>query len=289
MVKLADFLSPRGIAVVEEAKEAVAPVKVATKHIPYIEGLWNALEESSKGLDAKRQYIKEVDALGLDVASIDELKKDVSASEKKIAAGRDGLLRIKKALAAGCEPTTPNKTWFGGYIDKVKTDSYGYAKKDNWPNNNYSYYGGNGALVFKAPIPLAALQRYASVKPLFDDVRVYSPRREDFEWVADPVPHDPVIYGAISYLGKPEYFEIARWDIDADLANVFGKTIKAEKPEKKAATVTTVTGPSDFGLSSDKLLTTMAFDTFKQQIYTSFDSAVLENVKPKKSRKKKAG
>lgn len=200
-------------------------VKVATKHIPYVESLWNELEASRKAVELKEAYIREANKIGVKTASVSAMEREVVADRAKIDTGVKTLTRIKQALALGLEPTTPNTQWYAGSLGEAPRDQYGNRPSEHWPCRNVTGYIWYMA-EFKGPIPLEALSKYAAVQHIVDDVRVYSPRMEDFDRVPDPVPHDPVIIGSIQHLSKPQYFEIARWDVDQDLASLFGQTMK---------------------------------------------------------------
>ena len=215
-------------------KEEPPEIQVDPKYIDYIEGFQSQILEASEGISRKREYILRANALGMtNIPALDTLESDVTKTNDRIRLAGVKLDRIKQMLALGYEPTSLNTDWYAGHLHSPRPSFNGNPAPETWPHKAFQETSlSRGAYVFRAPIPLSALERYAGVKGLVDDVRVYSPRKEDFAWVPEPVPHDPVLVGKIDILSNPQYFEIARWDIDADLAEVFGKTLKDDDSPK---------------------------------------------------------
>jgi hypothetical protein len=211
------------------------PVQVATQHIPFVETLWMRLVAAREQLAAKEDYLRQVGQLSVRVDSLTRVADGALADSQAIRKAEVDLDRIKKVLAFGCEPTTPPE-WFCGHLTapkKVKAKDGRFDGREEYPSETWPQWSpetryrsktrDRDTHVYTGPMPAIALQRYAAVKSLIDDVRVYSPRPEDFETIRedDPSP-DPVLIGMIAFLGEPQYFEIARWDIDKDLAAIFG-------------------------------------------------------------------
>lgn len=197
---------------------------VETRHIPYIETLWNQLQDARAQLAAKEQYVREAAALGVKVAAVERVADATATDGAAVRRAVDELERIKQLLAAGAEPTTPPRDWYCGALTKPEPmgkDRWGddvYPQED-WPNRSTS----RSVAFFQGAMPVEALRRYAATKHLIDDARVYSPRETDFYRMPEPELRDPVLIGLVTFLGTSHYFELARWDIDADLAVVFGK------------------------------------------------------------------
>lgn len=211
-------------------------IQVATKHIPYVESLWNKLETAQERQRAKEEYLRTASGLGIRTASLSGLADAAISEAKVIRTGGKTLDRIKRVLAAGAEPTTPPKQWFCGMVEtpkKIRDWNQVRAPKvwprETWPHTaegslSINWRTTDDIRVFKGAIPLVALQKLAATKPDLDDVRIYSPHVDDFQTLRNPAPRDPVMIGLIDFLGEKQYFEIARWDIDKDLAAIFTTT-----------------------------------------------------------------
>lgn len=205
-----------------EAHLAPPPIQVETKHIPFIEPLWNKIEETKRVIALKEGYIKTVDEIGLDIESIRLVREQIEKGRQGVAQAETVLRRIKMALAAGCEPATPPTNWFVGHLNAPSKDGNGYHPRETWPGyDGYYVSSRGGALTFTSAIPAEALVKYADLKGLFDDTRVYSPNKRDFMLEENPAPRDPVILGMIELMKEKYYFEIVRWDITEDLAAIF--------------------------------------------------------------------
>lgn len=207
-------------------KVKVVPL-VETRHIDYVETLFNRLTAAKESLAKREEYVRSVAGLGVKSEAAQRVANIALEEGRNVHAAEATLNRIRMVLNLGAEPTTPPITWFCGHIEepkrvKVRT-SWGTDRRypeETWDARRpYS----RATLVFGSAIPAEALQRYAATKPYIDDARIYSPREEDFEKKFNPVPRDPVLIGKISFLGKDEFFEIARWDIDEDLAALFSR------------------------------------------------------------------
>ena len=198
------------------------PIQVASRHIPYVEPLWTRLTAAQKAVADKEEYVRTAGQLGVRLMAVTTLADGTETDAKAVRKAAADLQRIKRLLAVGAEPTTP-PDWYCGHLTEPPktTDRWGEERypAETWPSRNWS--GRGTALVFNSAIPLDALQRYAAAKPLIDDARIYSPRDEDFYRLPEPQPRDPVLIGMVRFLGEPQYFEIARWDIDRDLATLF--------------------------------------------------------------------
>lgn len=207
----------------------VPVVSVATKHIPYIETLWARLEGAKTAQRTREEYVRAASQMGLKLKALEHVADKVLADPKGIRAGEAALLRVKMVLAAGCEPTTPPAGWYCGALrepKKVKsTDGWDNEirrfPRETWPDYRTRWSSERTVSTYVGPIPIEVIQKLAVVEPLVDDIRVYSPREEDFRANVNPQPRDPVAIGAIDLLGERHYFELARWDIDSDLATVF--------------------------------------------------------------------
>lgn len=208
-----------------KTREREAPT-VEVKHIPYVEGLWNDLVEAKATLASREEYLKTASQLGLKVNTVDGLAEDILADYKAVSDGGKALNRIKHLLAMGAEPTEVPAHWYCGHIEapkKIKI-SRPFGNDEKWyPNETWphQWVSNAAALVFNGPIPLNALRRYAAAKPYVDGARIYSPNINDFSQLRNPKRLDPVLIGSVYYLGQNLYFEIARWDIDKDLEQVF--------------------------------------------------------------------
>lgn len=213
-------------APVVESRSAVA-TKVDTRHIPYVEALWNRLQAARQQVAAKEDYLREAGRLGVKVAAVANVALAAADDAEATAQAAGALERVKRVLALGAEPTTPPEAWYCGMLaqpEPIRRDRSGEPvyPDETWPRRYRSSYRDTVS-VFQGAMPLAALQRYAAAKDMIDDVRVYSPREDDFRQMPAPELRDPVLIGRIDFLGEPHYFELARWDIDKDLAVVFGR------------------------------------------------------------------
>jgi hypothetical protein len=208
-----------------KARPRTEPVTtVASRHIPFVETLWLRLRDAKTDVAAKEDYLRQVGNLGVHVESLTTVADAAVADAKAVRKAEVDLERIKRVLSFGCEPTTPPE-WYCGHLAEPAKDSRGDYADETWPQAG-SYYSRDRTRVYRGPIPATALQRYAAVAPLIDDARIYSPREDDFRQLRNPEPIDPVIIGMIRFLGEPQYVEIARWDIDRDLASIFGRVEK---------------------------------------------------------------
>lgn len=211
-----------------------APVPVSTQHIPYVETLWNQLVEARERATKQEEYVRTASQLGVKVDAIERVANTAALGGREVAIAGKTLDRIKRVLAAGCEPTTPPEQWFCGMLTMPKRvtrtdpqlgDTFKGYPDETWPSQNLDRYRSPfrqlTVRVFSGAMPIEAVQKLATVKGDLDDVRVYSPSYEDFDQLRNPVVRDPVLIGRIDFLGEPHYFEIARWDIDADLAALF--------------------------------------------------------------------
>lgn len=199
---------------------ATTPTRAAieTRHIPYVETLWNRLQDARAQVAAKETYLSDANALGLQIASVATLTADTKRDVQAVARAADEIERIKAALAFGAEPTTPPRDWYCGRLTDPRGNDREDFPSETWPNREDS----RARNVFASAMPMAALRRYAATKHLLDDVRVYSPRYEHFTRHPNPHMTDPVLIGMIRFLREPQYVELARWDIGDDLAVIFG-------------------------------------------------------------------
>ena len=195
------------------------PVKVDRRHIPYIEVLWKALEDSKDTVGKREEYLRTSTILGIKTASTDRVARlpDRATLRKE----ERTLERIKTLLSLGAEPVTPPSDWWCGTLTSPKKAWHDWPT-ETWPCLHDRYEMDNTVRIYRGAFPIEAMQRYARMKPYVDDVRVYSPERSDFKKAPLPVLRDPVLIGMIRYLETAQYFELARWDIDKDLAKVFG-------------------------------------------------------------------
>lgn len=217
-------LRTRTTALVEASRPPDPPTIVASQHIPYVEPLWTRLQAAKRQVEQKREYLRATDRLAIKVAARDNVAAAAEAEGKAIVDAARALERIKRVLALGAEPTTPPEQWFCGLVaepEGIVEDRWGHKDYpiERWPNRAR----GRTVMVFEGAMPVAALERYAAAKDLVDDVRVYSPREDDFRRLPEPELRDPVLIGMIAFLGEGQFFELARWDIDEDLAAVFGR------------------------------------------------------------------
>ena len=201
--------------------ETTKPIEVSVAHIPYVESLWMRLEDAKQRLSVKQDYLRTVGSLGVKVDALTAVADATLANERAIRSGQVELERIKKVLAYGCEPTTPPE-WFCGHLTEPEKNKDGRYRAERWPQRGDYYNNRDQTRVFKGPVPAKALQRYAVVSTLIDDARIYAPEVDQFETLRNPEPFDPVLIGMIMFLGEREYFEIDRWDVDLDLATIFG-------------------------------------------------------------------
>lgn len=137
------------------------------------------------------------------------------------------LSRYESVVKAGYEPTTPPTAWFVGFMRAVPRSVSnrrewfpGRRTPDRWVNQPER-------LVFTAPVPSDVMEKYRQAVPVFgeENLRVYSPTINDFAADMRPLPVDPVIIGRLDWNPqegeKPTYYEIARWDVDKDLAELY--------------------------------------------------------------------
>lgn len=200
---------------------APEPIKVSTCHIPFVERLWLDLQAARGQIAAKREYLGESDRLGLKIATVTALAEQTEADTTAVHRATSELDRIKRVLEIGGEPTTPPKDWYCGHLTeprKTKERDREAFPPETWANRE----GGRSTNVFRGAMPMPALQRLAATQEFLDEVRVYSPHYEHFTHHPNPQMLDPVLIGMVRFLGVPQYFELARWDIDGDLAIVFG-------------------------------------------------------------------
>lgn len=208
-------------AIYEPVVPASTPVvEVDERHLEYIDALINGIDVRRDDIAAKKAYMSAADASGLKIAAIEPMREDVERYEKRLADVTVVIDRIKRVLAAGGEPTSLQETWYAGQLTEPKRSEW-RDPVETWPCANAHALWGAEVLVYKGAMPLSAVERLAEASPLLDDVRIYSPRRDDFYAMPRRLPHDPVLVGMIDLLGEPQYFEIARWDVDKDLAALF--------------------------------------------------------------------
>jgi len=193
----------------------------------FITDLESRLEAAKEGIFEKQEYMRRVKALDVNVSATQEVARRLRAAEDNITQGHRAIVNIKHLLAEGCEPTTPNAEWYCGHIEEDTSRSY--YLRESWPNLT----GSTDMKVFKGPIPIEALERFSKTKQYLSDVRVYSPHKEDFRVVPEPIPHDPVIVGRVDFLKMPYYFEVARWDVGKDLASLFETKVMEGNPDPK--------------------------------------------------------
>jgi hypothetical protein len=209
----------------ERAKPA-PPVPVTSRHIPFVERLWLQLRDAQGQLIAKRAYLREARDLGLKIATVASLAEQTETEAAAIERAAGELDRVKRILELGAEPTTPPRDWYCGHLAepaRVKSQRGGEEfPAETWPNREHS----RSTNVFRGAMPMLALRRYAAALELIDEARVYSPHYEHFIHHPPPEMRDPVLIGMIRFLGEPQYFELARWDIDGDLAVVFGRVAR---------------------------------------------------------------
>lgn len=215
---------------------------VDVKFIPYVESLWNRLVASRISISTKKEYLEIVRQLNVKSESVKQVEQHYSEETSEARKAVGALERIKKLLAAGAEPNEPNFQWYVGVIQKPRPKTTLRLRQiypvENWRGQSVSSWSsrdnGYRQAVYTGPMPVHALQALASLGPLVDDYRIYSPDAKHFAALPEPISRvniDPVLSGRIEYLGQNEYFELARWDIDRDLAGVFSKGGKAAVPE----------------------------------------------------------
>lgn len=139
------------------------------------------------------------------------LKKLVETSIKPLEA-------LLKAIDADFEPCTP-PNWLCGTIEPHEPVRYGYTQpKDSFPqldgktNRNIKQFIGL--------VPASAMEKWIIAKPIFgaENIRVYSPHKEDFKSTPRIVYRDPIMIGRIMHNGEAKFFRIAQWDLAKDLA-----------------------------------------------------------------------
>lgn len=198
-------------------------IPVATKHIPYLEALWNTLDASKKSIAAKKEYLQVAQRIGREVAAVSSVADRAKSDGESVVDGENAFNRIKQILAAGGEPTTPPIEWFCGRVITPMRLKNGRYPDETWPGKRH--YQGE-VRVYQGAMPVMALERYAAMKDLVDGTRIYSPSDSDFEQIQKRIVYrDPVMIGSVAFLERNLYFELARWDIDKDLANVFGSSM----------------------------------------------------------------
>lgn len=237
---------------------------VPPKFADYRAGLAEQISAKRAAAVSREDYLNTALSLKLNVAAINELADSVRTSQREATQADSALARIDRVLAFGCEPTSPPATWFcGSPVDLAdkngryptetwpcaqitrERDTAARLEKERARNglimttstwdpgpvsrNLGEIFGWPNAplplvATYAAPIPIPVLHQLSAVQSLFDSMRVYSPKEEDFKRNVNPVPRDPVLIGAIDFLGVPQYFEVARWDIDEDLAAIFTKS-----------------------------------------------------------------
>lgn len=210
-----------------ETEPKPEPIQVASRHIPLISEIYDHTLQIRDTQKSRKEYLDQVARTGVRAASINIVRDSYKTDKKILAETEAALLRIKMVLAAGCEPTTPPQEWFHGFLEEPPKDQWGdydvSSFDRSWPGKSV---GGNMVSrvdVFVGAIPPSALTKYAAVKGLVDSVKVYSPRSEDFRTFENPMVADPVLIGVIRAAKKRYYFEIARWDVDKDLADLFSR------------------------------------------------------------------
>jgi len=202
-------------------KRAPEPIQVSSHHIPFVAVQYERLEAAKADVKVRQDYLLAAGRVGVLTASLANVVTATAEAAIATRKAEASLDRIKRLLALGAEPTTPPQQWWCGHVEEpARTkDSWGdlHYPAESWPCASSQ----RAAMVFQSAIPIAALQRYAAAKPLLDEYRIYSPSRDDFLELANPEPRDPVLIGLITHLGESLFFEIARWDIDKDLAAIF--------------------------------------------------------------------
>jgi hypothetical protein len=152
-------------------------------------------------------------------------------------------------LAARWEPTTPPETWHCGYFwNPLVAHSWllrfwdGALGRPMWPwdlTDSPTWPAASGpitdrsrtprVLVFTGPMPRSAQREADHALRIVGalSLTVYSPRAEDFAVVPGPVlAQDPVII-ARRYVGEtPYYFEVARWGVTEDLAELYRALVR---------------------------------------------------------------
>lgn len=155
---------------------------------------------------------------------------DISAPHReKIRETLRAISVYEDAIRLGYEPTTLPENWYGGFMRKlpngVLNRSGNLLPEHRWPSKNSYDRWGLAALLFQAPVPKEAMEKYRTAVRVFGDknIQVYSPERSDFSEVPRPLPIDPVIIASTGWSpkGHTPYFEVARWDTDKDIAAVY--------------------------------------------------------------------
>ena len=229
------------VAVVPRVLTKPEPTKVATKNIEYVGTLWDKYVAVRDDLAKKEEYLREAQAVGVKTATLAHVAERVRVEGEQLHRSKESFERIKQLLTLGAEPTTPPDQWYAGRIETPKARNSMLVRQEypveRWP----SYNKGTRAFVYTGPIPVAALQKYAAMRHLIDDVRIYSPDRDHFKQMPEPIVRhiDPVMIGVIEFLDVSRFFTLARWDVAEDLAAVFGKSgarhiEKPMLPEKPA-------------------------------------------------------
>lgn len=210
------FLTRERAAAVEQMPE----ISFDSRHIPYVETLYDRLRAAAQLVADRRAYLREANELGVKAAALTAVANQVVEDETTLRHSRGAYDRIRQLLAFA-EPTEPNSAWYCGQLEEPERDEDGRYPRETWPTR---YTGYSDPLVWQGATPVAALRALARAKPLVDEVRVYSPNIDDFR-VLRSAPRDPVLIGMIRFLGEETYFELARWDIDQDLAVLFGHEV----------------------------------------------------------------
>jgi len=217
-------------------------LEIDPKFDDYLTTLTEGVAERWAKARKQTAYLTQVQQTGVNAAATTDLLARVKAEVESLERVDTEVEKVRKVLAYGCEPTTPPQTWWCGYLEDPK----GRYANETWPSLNlkqatpgervtastfavYLSYGQGtpleytSSLIFSSAVPVEVLNAYAATKGLFEGVRVYSPDPADFKQLANPIPHDPVLIGRLFVAGRTHYFEIARWDIDSDLAELFSR------------------------------------------------------------------
>lgn len=169
-------------------------------HCPYVQELLNEYAFLRKQREGYAKTGNEIPA---------HLRQLVETSIKPIEA-------LLKALDANFEPCTP-PPWLCGTIEP-QAPSYYSQPKDTFPQLDGK--GSRNMKQFIGLVPADAMQKWILAKPIFgaENIRVYSPHKEDFKTTPRIVYRDPIMIGRIMHNGEAKFFRIAQWDLAKDLA-----------------------------------------------------------------------
>lgn len=161
--------------------------------------------------------------------------------EDKLEKHLSGMRRAQTAFDLGYSPFTPNKMWYGGFIEKPSSERIAEYTREVFSERITS----RPYLLFQQAVPMRVWEKYKEAEGLnvFDLLMVYSPHKEDFVFVEDevkvtqiPRPTDPILVGYVGIKGPAmaEYhyeefkgvktpenkvisFCITQWDLGRDL------------------------------------------------------------------------